>query len=87
MECPKKFWQKTTEVQTPDDLPEEIIEEIIDVWQYLKTGRAEDQQAKTKMIDLYNTIFGTNYNTHTNCGSCLSTCFDGLKKLYKKYTL
>ena len=23
--------------------------------------------------------------TGTNCGSCISTCFDGIKKLYKKY--
>ena len=51
MECPKKYWQKTTEVETPKDLP----------------------------------IYSTNYNTHTNCGSCISTCFDGIKKLYKKY--
>ena len=82
---PKK-WQKTTEVETPDDLPEEIINEILDLWKDLKTGRAKDQTAKTKMIELYNTIHNTNYNTHTNCGSCISTCFDGIKKLYTKYT-
>ena len=28
----------------------------------------------------------TNYNTGTNCGSCLATCYDGIKKLYKKYS-
>ena len=85
MECPKKYWQKTTEVETPKDLPQEIIDEIIDMWKDLKTGRAENQQAKTRMIETYNTIYSTNYNTHTNCGSCISTCFDGIKKLYKKY--
>ena len=84
--CPQKYWDKTTEVETPDDLPEEIINEILDLWKDLKTGRAKDQTAKTKMIELYNTIHNTNYNTHTNCGSCISTCFDGIKKLYKLYS-
>jgi hypothetical protein len=52
MECadnPKK-WEKTTEIETPDDLPQEIIDEILDMWKDLKTGRAKDQQAKAKMI-------------------------------------
>ena len=86
MACPQKYWDKTTEVETPDELPEEIINEILDLWKDLKTGRAKDQTAKTKMIELYNTIHNTNYNTHTNCGSCISTCFDGIKKLYKLYS-
>ena len=87
MECadkPKK-WEKTTEIETPDDLPQEIIYEILDMWKDLKTGRAKDQQAKARMIETYNTIHMTNYSTSTNCGSCISTCFDGIKKLYKKY--
>ena len=86
MECPKKYWQKTTEIETPKDLPQEIIDEILDMWKDLKTGRAKDQNAKARMIETYNTIFMTDYNTHTNCGSCISACFDGIKKLYKKYT-
>ena len=85
MECPQGFWQKTTEVTTPDDLPQEIIDEILDIWKDLKTGRAKDVAAKKKMIELYNTIHMTNYGTGTNCGSCISTCYDGIKKLYKKY--
>ena len=82
---PKK-WQKTTEVQTPDDLPQEIIDAILNMWEDLKTGRAKNVQAKKKMIETYNVIFNTNYQTNTNCGSCISTCFDGIKKLYKKYS-
>ena len=27
MACPQKYWDKTTEVETPDDLPQEIIDE------------------------------------------------------------
>jgi NAD-dependent dihydropyrimidine dehydrogenase PreA subunit len=83
--CPQKYWDKTTKTETPDDLPQEMIDEILDVWKDLKTGRAKDQTAKKKMITLYNTIYNTNYGTGTSCGSCLSTCFDGIKKLYNKY--
>ena len=84
-ECPQKYWAKTTEMKAPDDLPEEIIEEILDLWKDLKTGRAKNIAAKKKMIELYNTIHNTNYGTGTSCGSCLSTCYDGIKKLYHKY--
>ena len=46
MECPEKYWQKTTEVEVRTDIPEEIIQEIIALWPDLKTGRAKDQTAK-----------------------------------------
>ncbi len=82
---PKK-WQKTTKIETPKELPKEIIEEILDMWKDLKTGKAKNHAAKKRMIETYNTIHNTNYSTGTNCGSCLSTCFDGIKKLYKKYS-
>ena len=86
MECPQKYWSKTSVViKAPDSLPKEIVEEILDLWKDLKTGRAKDIQAKKKMIELYNTIYNTNYKTGTNCGSCISTCFDGIKKLYYEY--
>ena len=84
--CPKKFWDKTTETETPEDLPQEIIDEILDMWKDLKTGRAKNQKAKARMIEVYNTIYMTSYSVGTNCGSCISTCFEGIKKLYKKYS-
>ena len=86
MECSQKKWQKTTKIETPDDLPQEIIDEVLKVWKDLKTGKAKDQVAKKKMIEIYNVIHMTNYSTTTNCGSCISTCFDGIKNLYKKYS-
>ena len=86
MECPEGYWQKTTEVETPDDLPQEIIDEILDMWKDLKTGRAKDHQEKKRMIETYNTIHNTNYSPGTNCGSCIATCYDGIKKLYQKYS-
>ena len=86
MECPQGFWQKTTDIETPDDLPQEIIDEILDMWKDLKTGRAKDVQAKKRMIETYNVIHMTNYSPTTNCGSCISTCYDAIKKLYNKYS-
>lgn len=86
MECSQKKWQKTTEIETPDDLPKEIVEEILDIWKDLKKGRAKNVEVKKRMIQLYNTIHMTNYSVGTNCGSCLSTCYTGIKKLYKKYS-
>ena len=85
MSCPQKYWDKTTEVTAPDDLPQELIYEVLDMWKDLKTGRAKNVAAKKRMIETYNTIYNTNYSPGTNCGSCISTCFDGIKKLYKKY--
>ena len=86
MECPQKYWQKTTTIETPNDLPKEIVDEILDLWPDIKTGRAKNIQAKKKMIELYNTIHTTNYRVGTSCGSCLSTCYDGIKKLYYEYS-
>jgi len=86
MECPEKYWLKTLDIETPDDLPQEIVDEIINLWPDLKSGRAKNVTAKHRMIELYNTIYTTNYSPTTNCGSCISTSFDGIKKLYKKYT-
>jgi len=86
MECSQKKWEKTKEVEAPESLPQEIVDEILDMWKDLKTGRAKDQAAKKKMIELYNTIYNTNYGVRTNCGSCISTCFDGIKKIYNEYS-
>ena len=85
-ECPKKKWAKTTEVETPDDLPQEMIDVVLVLWEDLKTGRAKNIEVKKRMIETHNTIFNTNYKTNTNCGSCLSSCFDGIKKIHKKYS-
>ena len=86
MECPEKKWLKTTEViKAPEDLPQNLIDEILDMWNDLKTGRAKNVAAKKRMIETYNTIYNTNYNGGTNCGSCISSCYDGIKKLYYKY--
>ena len=85
LECPKKYWGKTTEVTIKEELPEEVINEVLQLWEHLKTGVAKTQEDKQKMIELWNVISGSNYNPRSNCGSCVSACFDGIKKVYYKY--
>jgi hypothetical protein len=85
MSCPIKKWNKTTEIEIPEELPTEIIEEVLLIWNDVKTKRAKDGETKVKMIELVNIITGSNYSTNTNCGSCLSSCYDIIKKTYNKY--
>ena len=85
MECPQKYWSKTTEVERPDDIPEELIEECLLIWEDVKTGVAKNVTVKKKMVELYNTIFGTNYKPTSNCGTCLNNCYQGIKKIVNEY--
>jgi len=85
MECPQQYWLKTKELEQPDGIPDELIEEVIALWDDIKTGIAKNQAAKKRMITLFNTIYGSNYDTGTSCGTCLNDCFKGIKRIYEKY--
>ena len=85
-ECPEKFWISTKEVEPRTEIPKEIVQEVLSVWDDLKTGRAKNQEAKKKMIELYNTIYSSNFSTRTNCSSCIATCFKGIEKIYREYS-
>jgi hypothetical protein len=85
MSCPINKWTKTTEVEIPKELPKEIVEEVLAVYPDIKTGRAKNQEVKKKMIELYNTIFGTSYKASTSCSSCLSSCLEGIRNIYNQY--
>jgi|TARA_R110002110_G_scaffold67206_1_gene183568 hypothetical protein len=85
LKCPENKWDRVVAIKPPDDLSEEQITEIIAVWENIKTGRAKNVEAKRNMIEIYNIIYGTNFDRNTNCGSCLQSCFEGIKNLYNKY--
>ena len=85
MECPQQYWLKTKELEQPDGIPDELIQEVISLWEDIKTGIAKNQAAKKRMITLFNTIYGSNYDTGTSYGTCLSDCFKGIKRIYEKY--
>ena len=84
-ECPQQYWLKTKEIEEPDDIPNELIEEVLLIWKDVKSGVAKNQAVKKRMITLFNTIYGSNYNTGTSCGTCLNDCFKGIKRIYEKY--
>ena len=51
MECadkPKK-WEKTILIETPDDLPPEIVKAILDLWDDIKPGVAKNLDAKASI--------------------------------------
>ena len=86
-ECPQKYWSKTTEIEQPEDIPKELIEEVLLIWKDIHKGIAKNQTTKKKMIEIFNTIYGTNYKTTTTCSSCLVDCFKGIKRIYEKYKI
>ena len=83
--CPILKWSKVKDISIDKEIPEEIIKEVLSLWKDLKSGRARDHEAKEKMIELWNVISGAGYNTRTNCSSCISSAFDGIKLIYEKY--
>tara|TARA_R100000995_G_scaffold18009_2_gene7314 strand:- start:4521 stop:4925 length:405 start_codon:yes stop_codon:yes gene_type:complete len=86
MSCPKGKWDKSHDrINTPNELPQEIIDEIINLYPDIKGRRAKDYETKFKMIDLYNTIHRTRHNKGTSCKPCLSEIFNSINKLYNKY--
>ena len=85
LECPKKYWGAVNKFKVEKEIPQEIINQVINLWDHLKTGVAKTQEDKRKMIELWNVISGSNYKPSTNCGSCIAAAFDGVRLIYKKY--
>ena len=81
MECPEKKWIATRKVDTSIDIPEHLKQEVLDIAPDIQHGRAKDIQTKIKLIELYNTIYGENHKTSTNCSSCLNTIYKQITKL------
>jgi len=51
------------------------------LWNACKTGVAPDNKTKIQLVELYNQIHQTRYRPTTNCGSCLHTVLDGIRKI------
>tara|TARA_S200002703_G_C3715982_1_gene219972 strand:+ start:257 stop:469 length:213 start_codon:yes stop_codon:yes gene_type:complete len=67
------------------DITKDQIERAKNVWEFCKSGRATTKQAKAEVITLYNEIHNTRYKTTSSCGSCLNTCYQGIKRIVEKY--
>ena len=86
MECPERYWLQTGEMDVSGNIPDDIVDEVLEIWKDIKSGTAKDLATKKKMIELHNTIFNTNFSRGTNCSSCLKSCYKGLKNIYEKYS-
>ena len=75
MSCPQSYWLKTTEVTAPDDLPQHLIDEVLDIWKDLKTGRAKNIVVlvyQLVLMELKNYIINTmNKKTYKSIKSVL----------------
>jgi hypothetical protein len=85
LSCPKKLWLKTSNLDKPDIVPQALIDEVELIWPDIKDKKAKDHKVKARLIELHNTIYLTNFNTNTNCSSCLASVFKGLEAIYKTY--
>jgi len=83
-ECPIGLWQKTEEVEQPKEIPSHLIKEVIKIMPDIKNAQAKDHETKARLIELYNTIYGTTYKTTTNCSSCLNSVWKGITAIYNK---
>ena len=83
-ECPIGLWGKTEEIQAPKELPKHLEKEVQEIWKFIKNKQVKDHETKARMIELYNTIYGTSYKTTTNCSSCLASIYRGLNKYAQK---
>ena len=81
---PKK-WLRTSVLEDPEIVSEEIKKEIIEIMPEFRGRTAKNHQIKAKMINIYNTLYGTGHSTNTNCSSCLNQIYDGVNLIYKKY--
>lgn len=79
-ECPIGKWESTKEIEVPKTLPKHLKKEIKEVWSKIDKGVAKDHETKAQLIELYNTIYGTNYSSKTNCSSCLNSVYKGIKR-------
>ena len=86
MECPEGFWKKSLEMERTLQIPKEMIEEVLRVFPKLNLGTAKTFEDKAQIIELYNTIYNSNYAVNTNCGSCLQSCYQGIKKIYEEHS-
>ena len=82
--CPEEKWLAISKIEASQDIPEELIQEVFDLWPYIKTGRATNKDTKRQLVELYNTIYGGHYNLDTSCGSCLNSCFIAIESLYNE---
>ena len=69
------------------ELSTDQIERLKVLFPKIRSGTAQDRNARIEMVALHNDIFGSNFRPDTGCSSCLNTSFQGIKKVAKKYNI
>ena len=69
------------------ELSTDQIERLKVLFPKIRSGTAQDRNARIEMVVLHNDIFGSNFRPDTGCSSCLNTSFQGIKKVAKKYNI
>lgn len=69
------------------ELSTDQIERLKVLFPKIRSGVAQDRNARIEMVVLHNDIFGSNFRPDTGCSSCLNTSFQGIKKVAKKYNI
>jgi len=69
------------------ELSTDQIERLKVLFPKIRSGTAQDRNARIEMVVLHNDIYGSNYRPDTGCSSCLNTSFQGIKKVAKKYNI
>ena len=83
-ECPIGLWESTKEIEQPKEIPAHLVKEVLKIIPDIKDGKAKDHETKARLIELYNTIYGTSYKTTSDCSSCLNSVWKGITAIYNK---
>ena len=86
MSCPDKKWLATNKTMEAGVIPKELELKSLEIWELIKHGKAPNHKVKKEMIELYNAIYNGNYQTNTNCASCLQACYNGIKKIVESFS-
>ena len=87
MDCadnPKK-WIATKYTQKTDDIPQHLIDQVLEVQDQIKQKKLKDQDTKGRIVELYNTIYKERYKPTTNCSTCMKNINHGLMIIIEKY--
>ena len=80
---PKK-WHHTGDYYAPKDIPQDLIQEVMDIYPLFENGKAPNYQVKEDMILLFNVIHGTAHSLKTNCSSCLYSIYKSFTLIYEE---
>tara|TARA_R110002049_G_scaffold522_1_gene3076 strand:+ start:269 stop:703 length:435 start_codon:yes stop_codon:yes gene_type:complete len=85
MSCPEKKWLATNKSLDAGVIPKDLEMKALEIWELIKDKKAPNHKVKKEMIELYNTIYNANYQTNTNCSSCLQACYNGIKRIKESF--